>query len=186
VNQRQAAKCRCTRFSVCIRPWALRARCVRIKKNPPEECGGQGGVDVSIGQEGPVLFDKWGVKEEPKPRKLRRCCEPRLRARQVPRGQAPARPTNFPSRALRHFRGRDQAMPRFPKKLKFLASRCPCCLSRGVPPRAVARISAVPNMEKQAVCQNLGNTSIQGVAIYRSLWLEQKAPPSLVSARFWQ
>jgi hypothetical protein len=76
-------------------------------------------------------------------------------------------------------------MPRFPKKLKFLASRCPCCLSRGGR-RAVARISAVPNMEKQAVCQNLGNTSIQGVAIYRSLWPEQKAPPVLVSARFWQ
>ena len=77
-------------------------------------------------------------------------------------------------------------MPRFPKKLKFLASRCPCCLSRGVPPRAVARIRAVPNIQKQAVCQNFGNTSIQGVAIYRSLWPEPKAPPILVSARFWQ
>ena len=33
---------------------ASRTLCPDPKKNPPEECGGQGGVDASIGQEGPV------------------------------------------------------------------------------------------------------------------------------------
>ena len=34
------------------------------QKNPPEECGGQGGVDSSIGQGRPVRFDKWESKSD--------------------------------------------------------------------------------------------------------------------------
>jgi hypothetical protein len=81
-----------------------------------------------------------GVKEEPEPRELRRCCARRLPARQVPRGQAPAKLTNFASRTLRDFRGREQVTLRSPNKLKFLASRCPCA-SPGACRRARSRES---------------------------------------------
>jgi hypothetical protein len=41
------------------------------------------------------------------------------------------------------------------------------CLSRGGPPRAIARISAVPIFDKQAVCQQFGAALIQRIAIAR-------------------
>src|ERR1700681_163147 len=81
-----------------------------------------------------------GVKEEQEPRELRRCCAPRLLARQVPRGQAPAKPTNSASRTLQHFRDREQATLRSPNTLKFLASTCPCA-SPGACRRARSRES---------------------------------------------
>jgi hypothetical protein len=39
------------------------------------------------------------------------------------------------------------------------------CLSRGGPPRAIARISAVPISDKQAVCQQFVAVLIQRIAI---------------------
>src|SRR6266576_3741670 len=95
-----------------------------------------------------------GVKEEQRPRELRRCCAPRLRARQVPRGQAPARPTNLAWRTLRHFRGPEPATIRAPNTLKFPASRYPCA-SPGACRRAPSRESVLSRTFKSKWCARI-------------------------------
>lgn len=123
----------------CVRVRSLRALRPDQKKARRRSVAGKGESML-----GSVRTDRSdsidGVREEPKPRELRRCCAPRLPARQVPRGQAPAKQTNSASRMLRHFRGRERAMLRSPNTLKFLASRCPCA-SPGTCRRAGSRES---------------------------------------------
>jgi hypothetical protein len=57
-------------------------------------------------------------------------------------------------RTLRHFRGREQATPRSPNKLKFLASRCPSA-SPGACRRARSRESVPSRTRRSNRCASI-------------------------------
>ena len=182
--RRKAAPVRRTRISVCMRLRSLSARYVRSQKKARRRSVAGKGESML----GSVRSDRSdsinGVKEEQEPRELRRCCAPRLPARQVPRGQVPAKPTNSASRTLRHFRGRERATLRSPNKLKFLASRCPCA-SPGACRRARSRESVPSRTWSSKRCARIIEIlRFKELQLFSRFCLSRNLPRALVSARF--